>query len=263
MNHESIQFHLDEELEIIKFNMKKESKKFEILKNKILDKLQKEENNFNQKMIEFDILKNKKINESETFGKVLSSYKNEKNLENVINWRNYLNDSLNHLNLESFQLFCCGINKYGNLGIEERKISNFEEISFFKNKNILKISCSFYFTLVLCSSGLYFSGTLLGKKTNEFICMDFFKNLKITNICCGAEHALVLCKNGKVYSFGDNKHGQLGLGNFEASSTPQEVPNFTNESIKKISCGYNCSFSICGNFKIIQFCRIQSLFLGK
>lgn len=42
--------------------------------------------------------------------------------------------------------------------------------------------------------------------------IDFFSTKEITNIVGGDEHTLALTSDGKVYGFGRNDDGILGLG---------------------------------------------------
>ncbi len=50
--------------------------------------------------------------------------------------------------------------------------------------------------------------------------IDFFSNKEIINIVGGDEHTLALTSDGKVYGFGRNDDGTLGLG--EDYQQPEE-----------------------------------------
>ena len=65
-------------------------------------------------------------------------------------------------------------------------------------------------------------------------------NAKFSNIECGKDFCLLLTQNGYVYSFGDNKYGQLGQGDFEDRTYPTMINYFVDKKIKvtQISCGY-------------------------
>jgi alpha-tubulin suppressor-like RCC1 family protein len=62
--------------------------------------------------------------------------------------------------------------------------------------------------------------------------------LKIKNIYCGDEFTFILLENGKLYCFGNNKSGQLGLGDKIEKKTPTELTFFDNMKIKKIICSF-------------------------
>jgi alpha-tubulin suppressor-like RCC1 family protein len=44
-------------------------------------------------------------------------------------------------------------------------------------------------------------------------------------------------ENGKIFSWGYNEYGQLGIGNLENQNTPQELILSKNMKISKIFCG--------------------------
>jgi alpha-tubulin suppressor-like RCC1 family protein len=45
----------------------------------------------------------------------------------------------------------------------------------------------------------------------------------ITKISCGSNHSLLLSKDGNIYSFGDNKFGQIGNNNLRNQLIPQKI----------------------------------------
>ena len=51
----------------------------------------------------------------------------------------------------------------------------------------------------------------------------------------GYEHTISLSDDGTVYSFGRNKEGALGLGQYDRVSLPAPIPNLPN--INMVSCG--------------------------
>lgn len=61
---------------------------------------------------------------------------------------------------------------------------------------------------------------------------------EIQTMSCGGDHTLLLTKANKLYSFGENSDGQLGIAN----TGPQNKPVFMREGgIKMICCGKNFS----------------------
>ncbi|KAL3066453.1 hypothetical protein OYC64_016412 [Pagothenia borchgrevinki] len=69
---------------------------------------------------------------------------------------------------------------------------------------------------------------------------------KVTKIACGRHHTLVLTDSKRVYSFGCGEQGQLGHGEERHPSVPLPVqlPQDTNDVIKNIFAGGNCSFAV-------------------
>lgn len=58
---------------------------------------------------------------------------------------------------------------------------------------------------------------------NYFRMIRGLAHLNVVQVACGWKHSLVLTDNGRLFSFGDNTYGQLGLGNHGGNRvlTPQ------------------------------------------
>ncbi len=63
----------------------------------------------------------------------------------------------------------------------------------------------------------------------------------IIDVKAGCDFSIVLDKHGRVFSFGLNNYGQLGLGNFVNRQIPTQILNL-NTSL--ITCGYGHSLII-------------------
>jgi alpha-tubulin suppressor-like RCC1 family protein len=64
--------------------------------------------------------------------------------------------------------------------------------------------------------------------------------IQIISLCCGKDHTLLLTQGGLMYSFGDNRKGQLGHSHFESSSIPKAVVAQDQKPLKnviQIACG--------------------------
>src|SRR5690606_31883551 len=68
---------------------------------------------------------------------------------------------------------------------------------------------------------------------------------KIVRLAAGDSHTLALSSEGKVYSWGYNEHGNLGVGNNAHSAVPQEI-DFGKSTIKDIAAGYHFSVVLTG-----------------
>lgn len=67
--------------------------------------------------------------------------------------------------------------------------------------------------------------------------MGALKDHTIVAGACGRNHSLCLTENGTVFAFGENKMGQLGLGNqTEAEPCPAQIM-YNGQPIVKIACG--------------------------
>jgi len=48
------------------------------------------------------------------------------------------------------------------------------------------------------------------------------ENVKISRVACGFDFTACITENGKVYTWGNNKYGNLGV-NFNSNSTDQNI----------------------------------------
>ncbi|XP_055123860.1 X-linked retinitis pigmentosa GTPase regulator isoform X8 [Symphalangus syndactylus] len=67
----------------------------------------------------------------------------------------------------------------------------------------------------------------------------WFKNDVPVHLSCGDEHSAVVTGNNKLYMFGSNNWGQLGLGSKSAVSKPTCVKALKPEKVKLAACGRN------------------------
>ncbi|KAJ5073949.1 regulator of chromosome condensation [Anaeramoeba ignava] len=165
------------------------------------------------------------------------------------------------------ELFVCGYNEFGRLGlgINEIKIQKLTKIQNIPKGKIIDIQSGYTHSIMLIENEdenpkrkLYSCGEFkcngLGKKygenTYEFteIKSSLFENDNILDFSIGRQHTLILTSNSKLIGFGKNSFGQLGTGNTnENQPTPIqiELPKLRfNEEIFNyhISCGFYNSF---------------------
>ncbi|XP_069802363.1 X-linked retinitis pigmentosa GTPase regulator-like [Dendropsophus ebraccatus] len=67
----------------------------------------------------------------------------------------------------------------------------------------------------------------------------WLKNDKPAFIACGDEHSALVTGNGKLYVFGSNINGQLGIGSGNVITKPTCVKALKSEKIKFAACGRN------------------------
>ncbi|XP_078385990.1 putative E3 ubiquitin-protein ligase HERC4 [Cetorhinus maximus] len=108
--------------------------------------------------------------------------------------------------------------------------------------------------LFLSKAGTVFHSEVNSKetaaKTKEFSIMkpQLLKSLSETNIiqvACGNHHSLALSKGGKLFAWGQNTYGQLGLGTKGGSEdSPQCVTSLTGMPVAQITAGGEHSFAL-------------------
>ncbi|KAJ5079157.1 claret isoform a [Anaeramoeba ignava] len=166
------------------------------------------------------------------------------------------------------ELFGCGNNEYGQLGLgesinEETTINKLTKIQNIPKGKIIDIQCGMFHSIMLienenqnpkrklysCGNSRY-NGLDRYRNTYEFIEIksSLFENDDIIlDFSVGDYHTLILTRKGKLIGFGGNYHGQLGIGNTKFQSIPIqiELPKLRfNENISNyhLSCGYSTSF---------------------
>ena len=126
--------------------------------------------------------------------------------------------------------------------------------------DIIDIKCGHDHTLILTSrqqvwSCGYNHKGQLGHSSGELLSACFrivyLTKIKITRIACGYFHSMCLDSDNNLYVFGDNKYGQLGLGDTKCRNKPMKHPSLSN--IIDVSRGGNHSFVKTSNNEIYAF----------
>jgi alpha-tubulin suppressor-like RCC1 family protein len=156
---------------------------------------------------------------------------------------------------ESGECFSWGLNRSRQLG----NATDYEQNKF---KKIIKISCGSRHSFVITESGeLYgFGDNTYGQigcgntqKQLTPIKINGFNNEKIISIACGGRHSIALTSSGKVYSWGHNDCGQLGINKQGIQCLPKKINLFGYQTIKNISCGSNHTLLLLHNGQILAF----------
>lgn len=63
------------------------------------------------------------------------------------------------------------------------------------------------------------------------------ENVRATSVSCGARHSAICTDGGKIFCWGWNKYGQLGLGDALDRSSPAEVP-LEGSFAREVACGW-------------------------
>jgi alpha-tubulin suppressor-like RCC1 family protein len=152
------------------------------------------------------------------------------------------------------KLYCFGCNEWGllGIGIEDKEIYSPQLNEYLLNENIIDICCGSSHTLALTSNnGVYAWGWnyfgQIGIKSNRDVFkpirVNEFNGEKVKAISCGLWHSMALTESGRVFSWGNNAWGQLGIENSEEehisefSNSPKLIKLDENIVIEKISCG--------------------------
>ncbi|KAK3573583.1 hypothetical protein QTP86_028178 [Hemibagrus guttatus] len=155
---------------------------------------------------------------------------------------------------EDGTVYTCGCNDLGQLGHDKARKKP-EQVMALDAQNIVAVSCGEAHTLALSDKGQVFawgqaSDGQLGLANMEE-CMRVPRTIKslsdvhVVQVSCGYRHSLALSRRGHVYSWGQNRYGQLGLGKEgPCVLTPQVIQALQGIPFAQISAGGAHSFAL-------------------
>ncbi|KAG7211831.1 hypothetical protein KM043_011056 [Ampulex compressa] len=151
-------------------------------------------------------------------------------------------------------VYSCGNNDYGQLGHDNgrKRLQLIPGLGVFVFK---KAACGACHTLAVNEWGQLFSWGCniegqLGLSSNSISegtprMVKTLGTSVIVQIACGMKHALALTNNGKIYAWGCNSEGQLGLGlDIKKTLKPVLVSSLADVPIAYIACGGYHSIAI-------------------
>jgi hypothetical protein len=130
-------------------------------------------------------------------------------------------------------------------------------------EKIIDMCCGFYHSILLTQSGKVYEYSPKYKErenSEKYIYFELksfknysFENEKIVMISCGWRHSLALTESGRVFGWGSNGNGQLGV-DIKDSNEPIII-ELNDLKIKKISCGQSHSLLLSCDEDIYAFGR--------
>ena len=174
------------------------------------------------------------------------------------------------------KLWSFGDNEFGQLGrVTQGNIDrNPTPVPVFENIIVTKVSCESYHTMVITQDGKLWSfgdnefgqlGRVTQGNENPIpMLVPIFKDMIIINVSCGSFHTMVITQGNKLWSFGNNRSGQLGrVTQGNDNPTPRLVPAFEDMVVTKISCGSKHTMVITEGGKLWSFGYNRYCQLGK
>ncbi|XP_067675133.1 X-linked retinitis pigmentosa GTPase regulator-like isoform X2 [Haliotis asinina] len=79
------------------------------------------------------------------------------------------------------------------------------------------------------------------------------KNDKVLQIACGDEHTALITSSGRIFMFGSNNWGQLGLLDVKSATKPSCIKSLKTEKLKLVACGRNHSVIATESGKLFSF----------
>ena len=142
-------------------------------------------------------------------------------------------------------LWGCGYNDEGQLGLGDKtNRTTFTQITT-NTDNIKEIYCGYSHTIILKNDGTLWGcgnngyGQLgLGDGSSRYTFTRITTNAdNIKSVCCGESHTIILKDDGTLWGCGNNKFGQLGLGNKTNRTTFTQITTNAGD-IKSIHGGW-------------------------
>ena len=162
-------------------------------------------------------------------------------------------------------VYSMGCNNYGQLGLgadhqlsnnnNDRKTPFQIDPVHFDYEKIIQICCGYFYSMALTQNGNVYSwgnnahgqlgqGNVSSQNAPKKINHDWSlyeqnPNEKIKYISSGQYHSFALSQNNKLYAWGLNHYGQLGLNLDNQQSIPTliDCSTYNNEKIIKMECG--------------------------
>ncbi|XP_063354868.1 X-linked retinitis pigmentosa GTPase regulator [Pelmatolapia mariae] len=148
------------------------------------------------------------------------------------------------------RLYTFGESANGRLGLQEEQLANHRVPQQVQGVlgHVTRVCCGGEHTVVLTEKNVYTFGRgqygQLGHGTFLFEvhlpkALQHFCNSKVRHIACGENHTAVVTDSGLLYTFGDGRHGKLGLGeeNFINQFSPTLCTRFLQYAVQSVSCG--------------------------
>ncbi|XP_063101769.1 X-linked retinitis pigmentosa GTPase regulator isoform X2 [Cavia porcellus] len=148
------------------------------------------------------------------------------------------------------ELYTFGEPESGKLGLPKELLINHRTPQLVAGipEKVIQVACGGGHTVVLTEKAVYTFG--LGQfgqlglgtfcfETLEPKVIEQIKNQKITYISCGENHTALISDIGLMYTFGDGRHGKLGLGleNFSNQFFPILCSEFLRFTVQLVACG--------------------------
>ncbi|XP_067266488.1 calponin homology domain-containing protein DDB_G0272472 [Chanodichthys erythropterus] len=146
-------------------------------------------------------------------------------------------------------VFTFGESADGRLGLSAHQLANHNCPQRVESLHgVLQVACGGKHTLALTEDELYSFGCgefgQLGLGTQMFVtdvpvAVGHFRKGRVTHVTCGENHSALITDSGLLYTFGDGRHGKLGLGdeNFTNQFSPTVCQRFFDYSVMTVACG--------------------------
>ncbi|XP_053175956.1 uncharacterized protein LOC128359488 [Scomber japonicus] len=79
----------------------------------------------------------------------------------------------------------------------------------------------------------------------DVLCTTYQYHIPVSQVACGSQHSVALTKDGRVYTWGQDSRGQLGLGKIKLNTNaPQHLQSLSSIPLVQIAAGGDQSFAL-------------------
>ncbi|EQC40927.1 hypothetical protein SDRG_01992 [Saprolegnia diclina VS20] len=167
---------------------------------------------------------------------------------------------------EDNEMYAFGRNDFGQLGIPDALDKQVPTpIPFFSRQKVLSVACGQYHSVVsLANGGVYAFGKndfgqlgveSPGVKASPVRISAPLDTDVVVHVACGYYHTMALTQAGKLYAFGRNDFGQLGLGHKQNMYRPTLVATLSEFTIVDVACGCYHTLALRDNGVVYPFGR--------
>ncbi|KAJ3675221.1 hypothetical protein LUZ60_004263 [Juncus effusus] len=173
---------------------------------------------------------------------------------------------------EDGELYGWGWGRYGNLGLGDRNDRlTPQKVNSIQGERMVVVACGWRHTITVSESGCIY--TYGWSKYGQLGHGDFEDHLvplklaalqdaSISQISGGWRHTMALTSDGKLYGWGWNKFGQLGLGDNSDHCSPAQIKFPDEQKIVQVSCGWRHTMAVSERNNVFSWGRGTSGQLG-
>ncbi|KAF8772726.1 hypothetical protein HU200_005445 [Digitaria exilis] len=173
---------------------------------------------------------------------------------------------------EDGDLYGWGWGRYGNLGLGDRNDRLLpEKVSSVEGERMVLVACGWRHTITVSNSGNLYTygwskyGQLGHGDFEDHLVphkLDALKDSTISQISGGWRHTMALTSEGKLYGWGWNKFGQVGVGNNDDHCSPVQVHFPEEQKISQVACGWRHTLALSEKKNVFSWGRGTSGQLG-
>ncbi|XP_010930686.3 ultraviolet-B receptor UVR8 isoform X4 [Elaeis guineensis] len=173
---------------------------------------------------------------------------------------------------EDGELYGWGWGRYGNLGLGDRNDRLVpEKVSAIEEQKMVLVACGWRHTIAASASGSLYTfgwskyGQLGHGDFEDHLIphqLEALKDSCISQISGGWRHTMALTSDGRLYGWGWNKFGQVGVGDNVDHCSPVEVKFPDEQKVVQISCGWRHTLAFTERRNVFSWGRGTSGQLG-